>query len=221
MVSERVEYYRSLLSSRSWHAEGLSWTVIQPAGSAATVEEVRRRLRAEPINLDEIRFPHVNDLKPDDPSPFLVAHLRQVGSGVVMFQANGFEGARPEVLRWLSDRARVHNVDWTINGNGGISYAVYGSLLAWVDKNDPDAVERGAPFDASLSAQAFRLHAVAPRGDKATAAGAASGRHIGPAFHAALARPHGDPLDSLSPAKGALSEQWPQLRRELHDLVSR
>ena len=29
--------------------------------------------------------------------------------------------ARPEVLRWLSDGTRVHNVDWTINGNGGIN----------------------------------------------------------------------------------------------------
>ena len=31
----------------------------------------------------------------------------------------------------------VHNVDRTINGNGGISYAVYGTVLVWVDKNDP------------------------------------------------------------------------------------
>ncbi|MFU8855117.1 DUF6461 domain-containing protein [Micromonospora sp. SL1-18] len=66
-----------------------------------------------------------------------MAYLTQVGPAVVMFQPNGFEGARREVLRWLSDGVRVHNVDWTINGNGGISYAVYGKVLAWVDKNDP------------------------------------------------------------------------------------
>lgn len=46
-----------------------------------------------------------------------------------------------------------------------------------------------------------------------------SAQIIGQAFHEAISRPHGDPLDSLSPAKTALSEQWPQLRSELHDLV--
>jgi len=351
VVSEPVEYYRNMLTNRSWYAEGLSWTVIQPAGAPVTVEEVSRRLRAEPINLDEIRFPHVNDRGPDDPSPFLVAHLAQVGADVVMFQDLGSEGARREVLRWLSDRARVHNVDWTINGNGGISYAVYGTLVAWIDKNDPDrrggtqpdaldddladlaearrlrdagdwpasrlvqeaaamatverrtgirlpeawmdglagtpwetvmlgripndpcppsrfgrddpdldaclrgapetvqraaialalrrlvaafvvsdetvaaavidAVERGAPVDSNLSTQAFRLYAIAPRGDRATAVGSTLGRQIiGQAFHDAIARPHGDPLDSLRPARAALAEQWPQLRRELRDLIS-
>jgi len=46
-------------------------------------------------------------------------------------------------------------------------------------------------------------------------------RHIiGQAFHDAITRPYADPLDSLSPAKAALSGQWPQLRRELQNLVN-
>ena len=126
MASETVEYYRNLLVERPWYAEGLSWTVIRPAGAAVTVDEVMRRLRAEPVTVD------------DATGPFLVAHLRQVGSDVVMVQGNGSEGSRREVLRWLSDRARVYNVDWTINGNGSITYAVYGSVLTWIDKNNPD-----------------------------------------------------------------------------------
>ncbi|WP_127933572.1 DUF6461 domain-containing protein [Nonomuraea polychroma] len=131
MISKAVEYYQLILTSRSWYAEGLSWTVIQPASRQPTVAEVMRRLHAERVNLDEL------DEWADDPDPLLVAHLAQIGPHVVMFQDNGFEGSRPEVLRRLSDGARVHNVDWTITGNGSLSYAVYGKVLTRIDMNDP------------------------------------------------------------------------------------
>ncbi len=49
----------------------------------------------------------------------LVAYLVQAGTSVVMFQPLGFEGSRREVLRWLSDGTRVHNVDWSINVEAG------------------------------------------------------------------------------------------------------
>lgn len=345
-----VEHYRTLLLNRSWYAEGLSWTVIQPAGAPVTVGEVMRRLRAERVDLDEIRFPHVNDLRDGDPSPFLVAHLAQVGDAVMMFQTNGCQGARTEVLRLLSDRARVHNVDWTINGNGGVSYAVYGTLLAWIDKNDPDrrwgthpdtldadladlrearrlddeddwpanrlaaeaaamstvelrtgvrlphawadglagppwetvmlghipddpgppgqfghddpdldarlrggpealrraavalvltrltdafvisdaavaaaaidAVTRGEPAGRDLQTRAFHLHAVTPRGTLTAADGSTVGAAIvGQAFHRAVLHPHGDPLDSLRPARTALAQRWPGVRDELDALI--
>jgi hypothetical protein len=84
-----------------------------------------------------------------------------------------------------------------------------------------DAVERGAPVDKNLSTQAFNLYAIAPRGDSATAVGSTVGALIiAQAFRDAIARPYADPLDSLSAAKAALAEQWPQLRRELQHLVS-
>ncbi|MCW3841503.1 DUF6461 domain-containing protein [Micromonospora yasonensis] len=137
MPDDVVAYYRQFLHERPWHAEGLSWTVIQPASEPVTEDVVLRRLRGQRVDLTEIHFPHVNDFRPGMPDESKVAYLTQVGPAVVMFQPSGFEGARREVLRWLSDGARVHNVDWTINGNGGISYAVYGKVLAWVDKNDP------------------------------------------------------------------------------------
>ncbi len=350
MASERIEHYRGLLLERSWYAEGLSWTVIRPAGAPVTVEEIQRRLHAEPVDLAEIRFPHVNDLRDDAPSPMLVAYLAQAGDAVMMLQPNGFEGARPEVLRWLSDRARVHNADWTINGNGGVSYAVYGSLLTWVDKNDPDrrggthpdtldgdldelrearrrndaarwpdnrlvaeaaalatverrtgirltgawldglaaapwrtvmlgrtpadprppgqfghhdpdldarlrgapeslrrtavalvlrrladaftisdpavaaavidAVDRGEPAGRDLQTRAFHLVAVTPDRTLTAADGTTVGASIvGQAFHRAVARPHGDPLDSLSPARIALADRWPRVRAELDALV--
>ncbi|MEV5764787.1 DUF6461 domain-containing protein [Micromonospora sp. NPDC052213] len=137
MSDDVVAYYRQFLDERSWYAEGLSWTVIQPASEPVTEDVVLRRLRGRRVDLTEIHFPHVNDFRPGMPDESKVAYLTQVGPAVVMLQPNGFEGARREVLRWLSDGARVHNIDWTINGNGGISYAVYGKVLAWVDKNAP------------------------------------------------------------------------------------
>jgi hypothetical protein len=129
MSDDVVAYYSQFLGDRPWYAEGLSWTVIQPASQPVTEDVVRRRLHGTRVDLA--------DLRPGPPDELKVAYLAQVDAAVVMFQPNGFEGARPEVLRWLSAGARVHNVDWTINGNGGISYAVYGTVLAWVDKNDP------------------------------------------------------------------------------------
>jgi hypothetical protein len=124
-----TDYYRAFLRTRSWYAEGMSWTVIQPGTQAVTEDLVLRRLRAQRVVLGEL-----------DPEPHhaKVAYLKQVGDAVMMYQPNGYEGARPEVLRLLSDGTRVHNVDWTINGNGSVSYAVYGKRLVGMDKNDPD-----------------------------------------------------------------------------------
>ncbi|HEX6685253.1 MAG TPA: DUF6461 domain-containing protein [Candidatus Limnocylindrales bacterium] len=129
MPDDVTDYYRAFLRTRSWYAEGMSWTVIQPGNSAVTEDVVLRRLRAKRVTIGE-RSPEPHYAK--------VAYLKQIGDAVVMYQPNGFEGARHEVLRWLSDGARVHNVDWTINGNGSVSYAVYGKVLVWMDKNDPD-----------------------------------------------------------------------------------
>ena len=136
MPDDVTDYYRAFLRTRPWYGEAMSWTVIQPGAQAVTEDLVLRRLRAKRVVLREL-----------DPEPHYakVAYLRQVGDAVVMYQPNGFEGARPEVLRWLSDGTRVHNVDWTINGNGTVNYAVYGQLLVWMDKNDPDRRHGGRP----------------------------------------------------------------------------
>ncbi|HZM83161.1 MAG TPA: DUF6461 domain-containing protein [Candidatus Limnocylindrales bacterium] len=163
MPDDVVAYYRQFLENRPWYAEGVSWTVIQPASEAITEDIVLRRLRGKRVDLTEIRFPHINDFRPGMPDEMKVAHLTQVDEAVVMFQPNGFEGARPEVLRWLSAGARVHNVDWTINGNGGISYAVYGKVLAWVDKNDPG--RRSGEHPQVLDHDLDRLQEIRRRSD--------------------------------------------------------
>ncbi|GLY65214.1 DUF6461 domain-containing protein [Amycolatopsis taiwanensis] len=128
MLDGVTAYYRTFLGMRPWYREGMSWTVIQPGGQAVTEDAVISRLRARRAVVATLNSP-----------PFeKVAYLQQVGEAVVMYQPNGFEGARPEVLRWLSEDSRVHTVEWAINGNGSVSYAVHGKLLVCMDKNDPD-----------------------------------------------------------------------------------
>jgi hypothetical protein len=129
MMSDVARYYQDLLADRVWCAEGLSWTVVQQL----TMDEVCRRLAARHID-----FAEVLDGRPEGFDPLLVASLAQVGSSVMLFQQYGFEGSRPEVLRRLSDGTRVHNVGWTINGNGTISYAVDGKILTRIGNNDPE-----------------------------------------------------------------------------------
>ncbi|WP_406103750.1 DUF6461 domain-containing protein [Micromonospora globbae] len=125
MVSDTVRYYDDFLADRDWLAEGLSWAVVQPASAEATIDGVIERLRARRV-------------EPGDTQIGELADLARIGPNVVVFQDNGCELSRPEVLRWLSDGTRVHTVDWTINGNGGVTYAVYGKVLVWMDMNDPD-----------------------------------------------------------------------------------
>ncbi|MFG1882340.1 hypothetical protein [Micromonospora sp. NPDC049102] len=132
MVSDAVRYYDDFLSERDWLAEGLSWAVVQPASVEATVDGVIERLRATPV-------------EPGDDQSGERADLAQIGSDVLVFQDNGCALSRPEVLRWLSDGTRVHTVEWTINGNGGLTYAVYGRVLAWMDLNDPEQRHGDAP----------------------------------------------------------------------------
>ncbi|KKK05540.1 DUF6461 domain-containing protein [Micromonospora sp. HK10] len=139
MVSGMVRYYDDFLADREWLAEGLNWAVVQPASAEATVDGVIKRLRARRV-------------EPGDNRPGELADLAQIGPNVVVFQDDGCALGQPEVLRWLSDGVRVHTVDWTINGNGGVTYAVYGKVLAWMDMNDPDR-RRGddpAAFDDDL-----------------------------------------------------------------------
>ncbi|MDG4805588.1 DUF6461 domain-containing protein [Micromonospora sp. WMMD1120] len=125
MVSDAVRYYDEFLAERDWLAEGLSWAVVQPASAAATVDGVIERLRARRV-------------QPGDDRSGEFADLVQIGPDVTVFQDNGCALSRPEVLRWLSDGTRVHTVEWTINGNGGLTYAVYGRVLTWMDLNDPE-----------------------------------------------------------------------------------
>lgn len=132
MVSDVVRYYDDFLAGRDWLAEGLSWAVVQPASAEATVDGVIERLRARRV-------------EPGDDRPGELADVAQIGPDVLVFQDNGCALSRPEVLRWLSDGTRVHTVEWTINGNGGLTYAVYGRVLAWMDLNDPDRRHGGDP----------------------------------------------------------------------------
>lgn len=90
----------------------MCWTVAQPLGVALTVEDVASRLAGDPDVLEVLDLSEAYEIGPNDG---WVLHLDQVGPAVTIFEDNGFQGARPEVLRALSVDAKVHSAWWNVN----------------------------------------------------------------------------------------------------------
>jgi hypothetical protein len=114
--------------------QALCWTVVLGVASPVTVDQAISRIGGDPATLAErdweVAF---------DQDLVNVVHLAQVGSAVVLFEVNGLQGRRPEVLRRLSDGASVHAVSWHINGADEIVYAAYGQVITGVDVFSPES----------------------------------------------------------------------------------
>jgi hypothetical protein len=120
MPSEAVDRYGKLLRRNALDT-ALCWTVVEPVTRPVTVEEVVRRLGGD----------LVADSVPDKVPPgHTVFHLHPAGSAVSLLEVNDYQGSRTEVLRRLSDGARVHSAFWNVNALSRLSYAVYGKVLA-------------------------------------------------------------------------------------------
>src|SRR3982751_1202749 len=131
MPSEAVQRYEELLR-RTALDTALCWTVVEPVTAPVTVEEAVRRLGGDP----EAVARSVPDEVPDG---WAVFHLHPVGSAVTLLEVNGSQGSRVEVLRRLSDGARVHSAFWNVNAVSRLSYAVYGKVLTAFEAFDlPD-----------------------------------------------------------------------------------
>jgi hypothetical protein len=136
MPSDLALRYRRLIGDERLEAlwMAMCWTVVEPVTKPVDVDEVVRRLGGggnegceQPVDLDDFNDRH-------DGSAFYVG---QVGSAVAVLEVNGFQGSRSEVLRVLSDGARVHSVFWNVNSSNEFSYAVYGRTLASFAGTDP------------------------------------------------------------------------------------
>ncbi|OJF15790.1 DUF6461 domain-containing protein [Couchioplanes caeruleus] len=138
--------------------EAACYTVIQPVVRPFGVEEVARRLGADPAALRRGE-PDIADFDRDE----CLYLIGPIGSAVVMVEYNGYQGSRPEVLRWLSDGARVHNAFWNVNGVNDLSCAVYGRVQASWSIDFPDECQGSDPtaFDGDLD----ELVAMAAPGD--------------------------------------------------------
>ena len=139
MASEAVRRYEELLR-RTALDTALCWTVVEPVTAPVTVEEVVRRLGGDAST--------VALSVPDEvPDGWAVFHLHPAGSAVALLEVNGYQGSRPEVLRRLSDGARVHSAFWNVNAASRFSFAVYGKVLTAFEALQPPDT---GPLDGDL-----------------------------------------------------------------------
>jgi hypothetical protein len=134
MISETSAHYDALLDGLPMIEQALCWTVVRGLGKPVTVQQVIARLGADPATLAERDFDESFDRYPAG-----VVQLAEVGSAVVLFEVNGSQGQRPEVLRWLSEGASVHGVYWHVNGADRLVYAAYGKVITGVDVFRPES----------------------------------------------------------------------------------
>jgi len=132
-MATTTEHYQALLDRVPMIDEALCWTVVRGIGRPITMEEVIERIGGDPATLEERDWDAAHDHFPAG-----VVHLAQAGSAVTLFEVNGREGQRPEVLRWLTDGACAHSVYWHVNGGDLLAYAAYGKLITGVDVFSPE-----------------------------------------------------------------------------------
>ena len=133
MISETTAHYQELLDGLPMVEQALCWTVVLGVAGPVTVDQAISRIGGDPATLAERDWEAVFDHDVAN-----VVHLAQIGSAVVLFEVNGFQGQRPEVLRRLSDGASVHAVSWNVNGADKIVYAAYGQVITGVDVFSPE-----------------------------------------------------------------------------------
>ena len=145
MASDVLAYYQGLASNGL--PEAMCWTVVEPLRGAFTVEEIASRLGGDPEDLEVLELWEAYDIGPKG----WVLHLDQVDSGVTIFENNGFQGARQEVLRVLSVDAKVHSAWWNVNMETRFSFATQGELVVAVEAGWPCAGSRPGALDAELA----------------------------------------------------------------------
>ena len=143
MPSDVALRYRRLIEEPRleplWTA--LCWTVVEPVTKPVDVDEVIRRLGGAP----DAGLERPVDLDDYDEGPDGAFYIGQAGSAVAILEINGYQGNRPEVLRVLSDGARVHSVFWNVNAYNTLRYAVYGTTLVSVEATYPYVREGSDP----------------------------------------------------------------------------
>lgn len=146
MLSDVLAHYKELVASRL--PEAMCWTVIQPLGDALPLEDVATRLGGDPEDLEVLDLSEAYEIGPNDG---WVLHLDQVGPAVTIFENNGFQGARSEVLRALSVDAKVHSAFWNVNAVTRFSFAAQGELITAMEAGWPRGGVRPDALDGELA----------------------------------------------------------------------
>ncbi|WP_155356648.1 DUF6461 domain-containing protein [Acrocarpospora macrocephala] len=126
---EILEYYRMLLDEEKWLSSAMCWTAVE-GGQSLTEIAVRVSGRPElegPRDIHEL--PHGEKL---------TVSAGLVPPAVVLFEAGGFLGSHPPVLKRLSTDSDVYSVFWDIDGNNYLSRASQGRLLTRLDVTEPE-----------------------------------------------------------------------------------
>lgn len=129
--------------------DAVCWTVIQPVTGTLTPEAIAERLGGSAGDLE---------YEPDegiDESDYEGAlWISREGSSFVVYECNGYQGVRPEVLRHLSAHARTVSLFWNVNAHARLVYAVYGTVVTELDPLFPGERRGKDPqaLDAELAA---------------------------------------------------------------------
>lgn len=134
MWGETVERYRQFLGEYAWLAQAFCWTVVEPVTGPVDVARVVRRLGGDPAEVQPRELEAGYDF--DDTN--CVFFLHQEERAVSLLEVNGYQGSRREVLRQLSDGARVHSTFWNVNASNQFSYAAYGQIVTELDVTTPE-----------------------------------------------------------------------------------
>ncbi|MER5418962.1 DUF6461 domain-containing protein [Streptosporangium roseum] len=147
MIAETPRHYLNLLETHPYLAEAICWTVVQPVTMTLDLDTLVQRLGGRPQDLE-----HEFDHAIDEAAYEAVLYLGRIGSSFIVFEYNGFQGVRPEVLRRLSDGARVMSLYWNVNWHTRLSYAIYGTVVTTLNPMSPKMREGHSPtaLDAEL-----------------------------------------------------------------------
>ncbi|GAA0986043.1 hypothetical protein GCM10009555_062600 [Acrocarpospora macrocephala] len=125
VINETRRRYEELLQRNPYLAQAVCWTVVQSVTDTLTVGTIAERLgaRAEDLEYEPV------DEDLDEYDYEMACRISQAGSSFVVFEDNGYQGTRPEILRRLSAGARVVSLFWNVNANTKLHYAVYGTVV--------------------------------------------------------------------------------------------
>ncbi|MEV5744981.1 hypothetical protein AB0L30_33395 [Microbispora rosea] len=140
-VDEARAHYLRFLESHQWLANALTWTVVHPwAEAPPPVDLIASRLTGGGSpEIVELR------IRETDLYPMEVVFAGASGPSMMLLEANGAYTSGPEVIRRLSENARVWSLSWHVNGGERLTYAAGGEILAEVPGLDPTLLTGSRP----------------------------------------------------------------------------
>jgi hypothetical protein len=163
VIDETQRRYADFLQRNPYLAQATCWTVVQPIASPLTVEAIAERLGGRAEDLEPEPDDDVDEA--DYEGAFYISHD---DASFILYEDNGYQGNRPEVLRRLSDGARALSLFWNVNWTARLTYAAYGTIVTALDPVFPG--ERWGKTPHVLDTELTVLEAAAEPGQWQAAA---------------------------------------------------